>query len=200
MEPLVIVAILVLFSVLDAIARKQRRTGDTDGETATAPDARRPETLPDDPRSFDDEIEDEVRPRAATPGSSEELLPVDLWEEIRRLARGTAPTQPLPTPGSGRPRPAPGQGPRRPPPKPASPPASAEHPVHLTHGKMGRPMAERLTPLDRPGQGPSPSADVLAVRKMLTGGGRSALRRAIVLEEVLGPPAALRGDPYEPGG
>ena len=66
---------------------------------------------------------------------------------------------------------------------------------------MGRPLAERRTPLDRPGQSRvRPSADIQAVREMLCAGGASALRRAVILEEVLGPPAAMRGDPYEPEG
>ncbi len=202
MELLVIVAIILLFSVLDGVARKQRQAQHTGGEGTATTDPPRTRPTSDEPRSFDRETEDEVPPRSMGPTSSEELLPTDLWEEIRRLAQGkAAPTQrPVPAPRPRRPRPAQGQGARRPPPEPTSPPAPAEHPVHLTHGKMGRPMAERRTPPARPGQGRQPSADVQAVREMLSADGAPALRRAVILVEVLGPPAALRGDPYVPGG
>jgi len=196
MEPLVIIAIVVLFSMLDAVARKQRQARPPSGEETAPPDLSAPQPTSDGPYSYDDDVVPEVQPQRPRPTSSEELLPADLWEEIRRLAQGRAPTQSVPAP---RPR-RPAQPPRPPKQRPPAKSASAEHPVHRAHAKMGRPLAERRTPLDRPEEGPRPSADVLAVREMLTGGGRSALRRAIVLEEVLGPPAAMRGDPYEPGG
>jgi len=195
MEPLVIIAILVVFSMLDAVARKQRQARPPEGEGATPPDAPRPQQAPDGPRSYDDEIEPEVQPRSTTLTSSEELLPADLWEEIRRLAQGRTPTQPVPAPRPRRP------APRRPKGPPPAPPTPAEHPVHRAHAKMGRPLAERRTPLERPGQGRRHfNDDVQAVREMLCARGASALRRAVILEEVLGPPAAMRGDPYEPGG
>jgi len=203
MEPLVIIAILVLFSMLDAVARKQRQARPPKGEGAAPPNAPRPQQVRDGPRSHDDEIEAEVQPQATTPTSSEELLPADLWEEIRRLAQGRAPAQPVPAPRPRRQPPAtrsPDPAPRRSKQRPPATAASAEHPVHRAHAKMGRPLAERRTPLDRPRQGRHPSADVQAVREMLCAGGPSALRRAVILEEVLGPPAAMRGDPYEPGG
>jgi hypothetical protein len=196
MEALVIIAVLVLFSMLDAVARKQRQARLPEGEEAGPPDAPRSQPAPDVPRSYHDEIEPELRPRSTTMTSAEEPLPADLWEEIRRLAQGRAPTQPMPAPRPRRPAPPP----RRPKEQPRGVPAPAEHPVHRAHANMGRPLAERRTPLERPAQGRHPSADVQAVREMLSAGGASALRRAVILKEVLGPPAAMRGDPYEPGG
>jgi hypothetical protein len=67
--------------------------------------------------------------------------------------------------------------------------------VHATHPKLGRPVQERLTRLDTPADHrAAPDPDVLEARAMLTGG-RSALRRAVILSEVLGPPVSMREDP-----
>jgi hypothetical protein len=154
------------------------------------------------------------------PRSSEDLIPRDIWEEIAALARGEAPTAPrrppaqtipegLPTPRPvPRGIPVPGR-PERPGKveveakqgrAPASTPARrrASHPVHATHPQMGRPVSERLTPAaHRPASGPRPNEEVTAVRKLLAGGSAS-LRQAVILQEILGPPASGRGDPYDP--
>jgi hypothetical protein len=70
----------------------------------------------------------------------------------------------------------------------------AEHAVHLTHPKYGKPVQDRLTPFGgdaRPRRLPE-EAD--AVRTVLRGG-RVGLRQAILLQEILGPPVSLKDDP-----
>lgn len=77
---------------------------------------------------------------------------------------------------------------------------SREHEIHGSHGDYGtdpssrRPSAEgRIDPLAEP-----LDAQGVAVRRQLLRAGRSGLREAMVLKEVLGDPVALRGD--HPGG
>ena len=75
---------------------------------------------------------------------------------------------------------------------PARPVAS--HRVHLAHAEYGTDPSERsrseqdgLDPLAR-----TLSADAKAIRGQLLSNSASALRRAIILQEVLGPPKAMR--------
>jgi hypothetical protein len=71
--------------------------------------------------------------------------------------------------------------------------ASRTHPVHLTHADYGTDPSERAAAVV-PGLDTSPkalTAEVAAVHAQLRGT-RSSLRQAIILQEVLGPPLALR--------
>ena len=70
--------------------------------------------------------------------------------------------------------------------------ARAEHPIHLSHAGYG------TDPSSRPSTAAvvtheQSSADVRAVKRMLAGG-RGQLRRAVILQEMLGPPVSLRDD------
>lgn len=74
-----------------------------------------------------------------------------------------------------------------------------EHRVHLSHAEYGTdpssrsPSLEgRIDPLAEP-----LGADAAAVRRQLRSGRGSALRQAIILRDVIGPPLALRDDPIE---
>lgn len=158
--------------------------------------------------------------------SSETMLPGDLLEQLETLAQGRRkqrteepregrggarpvdlPTEsPPPTPieqrevGSGR-RPSAPVGSTAPvgsrTPIGAT---SVEHEIHRSHAGYGTdpstrarseqdgldPLAERL------------DADGVEVRRLLLGGGRPALRAAMVLKEVLGPPLTLRDEGGHP--
>jgi len=193
------------------------------GEPRRVPEVRpRPESarptptggLPtyDDEPSFDERILDETPRPQARPESqgSEGMVPADVWEEILALARGGGPPQaprPAQRPAPPAPPRPPAPGPRAPTPRarrPTVPPSKAKpageraepvHPVHLTHPKMGTPVKDRLTaPAAPPSR--SVSRDARAALDAISAG-HASLRRAVLLAEVLGPPAALRGDPYE---
>lgn len=147
------------------------------------------------------------------PSSSEGLIPADIWEEITAMARGEAPprrARPMPTPAPPpvppRERPAPAQRrerlapprPPRPAPVPRPAPTAAPHRLHATHPTLGRPVHERLTRLDTPADHwVRVDPDVAAARGMVRGG-PSALRRAIILSEVLGPPVSMREETGDP--
>jgi hypothetical protein len=156
--------------------------------------------------------------------SSESMIPADIWEEIAGLAREAKVELPAPAPRprpGQLPRPQPSQ-PRRVPegrkpaakpparprpyaPPPRIPPAPArlpdvegrpDHAVHLSHAGYGTDPSERaasaqdaLRPLAQP-----VNADATAVRAQLRGQGASALRQALILHEILGPPAASKPD------
>ncbi|MCH1571407.1 MAG: hypothetical protein L7S64_08690 [Longimicrobiales bacterium] len=71
------------------------------------------------------------------------------------------------------------------------------HLVHSSHAEYGTDPSERsrseqdgLDPLAR-----TLSADAIAIRRQLTSNSASALRQAVILQEVLGPPKAMREDP-----
>lgn len=207
MEQLIFIGLLVAFSVLDAVARKRRSQGepvevphDPEPRQVPAPGRRGREVhsrVPRDPgpiRSYDDEIEEEApAPRPEPVRSSEGMVPAEIWEEIQRLAGGGGPVS--------RPRPQPRPTPRaRPQPSgPVQAPRPEVHAVHRTHPDMGKPLRERMASPIAQIQVARRTPDVEAVRAMLAGGA-PALRRAVILEEVLGPPAAVRGDPFEPVG
>jgi hypothetical protein len=74
-----------------------------------------------------------------------------------------------------------------------------EHRVHLSHEGYGTDPSERA-PSEQDGLDPLAAhlgEDAAAVRTRLLSHDASALRQAIVLQEVLGPPAALQGDRFE---
>jgi hypothetical protein len=233
-EQLFLVAIIVAFSILEAVARRQKRrrqggagTGlpPVPEEWGEKPESRReppplsPHRSYDQDPSFDDAVEEDVGRRVepgmppaagspverapATP-SSEDLIPVDIWEEIAALARGERPGVTPPPPAPSREPAVPASSPSRvesvpreirvPTPEPDRP---GTHPVHLTHPQLGKPVSERLTAPARRRTGARPGKDVRAVRRLLAGGGTS-LRQAVILHEILGPPASQREDFGDP--
>jgi hypothetical protein len=152
------------------------------------------------------------------------MIPSDLWEEIAGLARGSAgakeagqaqgrprpsraPARTSKTPPAGPPRAAKPAPARK---EPAAPsarfpvlpvparPAPEVHPIHLTHTQYGTDPSERTRSAqdEVPAREVVVSADVRAVRAQLQGD-THALRRAIIVHEVLSPPASLRAEPFE---
>jgi hypothetical protein len=175
-------------------------------------------------RSFDEAAtSDEERRRRAA--SSESMIPADIWREIEGLAReakvelplpaprpkpqSPRPQAQLPKPGGARQRkrPAP-KSPQRMPPtvpqprRPALPEPTVEgaaaHPVHLSHAGYGTDPSDRARAeqdLLAPTRSAS-AANAVAVREQLRSQGANALRQALILQEVLGPPAASKPDRF----
>tara|TARA_Y100001936_G_C15883115_1_gene563879 strand:- start:482 stop:880 length:399 start_codon:yes stop_codon:yes gene_type:complete len=70
------------------------------------------------------------------------------------------------------------------------------HHIHRTHAEFGTDSSERA-PSEQDGLDPferALSAEAKAVRRQLRSDSASALRQAIVLQEVLGPPKAMQED------
>jgi hypothetical protein len=193
-EPVVLILVVVVFSILDAIGRKQRQARGGTGSAASTEEADPSESSAQGRLPARASTLVTVPPRGMsvpTAGASEDIIVPELWEEIRKLARTKA--------GAARTERAESVERLE---RAVATPAAPVHPVHRTHPKMGRPLSERLTPLAEPADEAArrrPSPEVAEARRML-GQGASALRRAVILDEVLGPPAAMRGDPYEPRG
>jgi hypothetical protein len=133
------------------------------------------------------------------------MIPADLWKELEKLARGTGVQVPAPKPKPAPRLPAPVSRPRPVPPRApvlqrgtAIPRRAEGHRIHEAHAGYGtdpseRPRSEhdRIDPFAR-----TMSADAAAVHRQLQGHDRHALRQAMILQEVLGPPVALRPDPF----
>lgn len=207
MEELIFFAVLILFSILDAIARKRRGRH---AEEAPGPDEIDPAAARRRPTKV---------PGAETePPSSEGMLPRDLWEEIAALTRGERPGASGPgEAGDSSPSEAEGErGERRRPRLPASSPIRreqvgarevgtrevgtrgelGEHPIHGFHAEYGTDPSSR-TPVPEPRRG-GPGREVREVRRALLEGGASEARKAVILHEVLGKPLAYR-DPGPEG-
>lgn len=242
MEELIFFAVIILFSILESVARSRKKKAG--GGTPQIPGEWEPEADEDEEAWRSDsgseparrdmrgsevptydaersrseeagaaEISTErtlpgyTRPYGTTAGTersgtsgSEGMIPADIWEEIAGLAeRPEARKRKTPPPTGPERQPArPRVESKRPPLRPArtQAPAARTHRVHLAHADYGtdpssRPRSEQdgLDPLAR-----GLSADAAAVRRQLRDGGRHALRRAVILQEVLGPPASMRRD------
>ena len=125
----------------------------------------------------------------------ETIIPADIWEEIAGLAQGREPERPKPVPV-----PEPAKVETRPARIPRAPveQRAAEHRVHLSHHGYGTDPSSR-PPSEQEGLDPLAArldADAARARALL-GQGRNALRQAVILQEVLGPPAAVRSDRFE---
>jgi hypothetical protein len=206
MEELIFFAVIIFFSIIESIARRRKKqsAGSPQIPEEWEPEETRREWRSETPatydaeRSYDDRGADEVE--APRRSGSEAMIPGDIWEEIAGLARGRMrqlETQPEAPP---------------PPPVPATPPATLParlgwgkrtpkvgqpHRVHLSHAEYGtdpssrtRSAHDQIDPLAR-----GLSADVKAVRKQLRHG-RHALRQAVILQEVLGPPVSIRPEGF----
>ncbi len=150
-------------------------------------------------------------PRTSSPVGDAQTAE-SVWEEIARLARaGGVPPDDMPgdapyaespprLPGTSR---RPGSDTSRLPRSgrsvvrrsgvPARGAPSQEHPIHLSHAGYG------TDPSSRPSNAAvvtseQSSEDVKAVKRMLAGG-RGQLRRAVILQEMLGPPVSMRDAP-----
>jgi hypothetical protein len=211
MEQLIFVAIVVIFSILDSVARtKKKRQGAGRFPAPEAPEEWETEEDGYEPGQSYDDVEvrrapEESRPlpqytqpygsaegtKSSQPKGSEGMIPSDLWEEIAGLARGRVPQQP-PAPKPAPPRPAPR--------KDAIPARPVEtHRVHRAHEGFGTDPSSRARSRE---DGLDPLAfnlgvDAESARHQLLSRDRHALRQAVILQEILGPPAALRKDPLE---
>jgi hypothetical protein len=208
MEQLIFFAIIIIFSILDSVARsrkkKQQQAG-SQGQTSRLPEEWSWEeegdvaTYDEEP-SYEDRYQDErvesgreplseyTNPygsgstsKPSTKKSSEAMIPSDIWEEIAGLARGRIPE----------PKPAP-----PPPVEPVPARPITTHEVHRAHAGYGTDPSTR-TRSEQDGLDPMRSTlskDARAVRQQLKSHSRSQLRRAIILQELLGPPASMRPD------
>ena len=189
MEGLIFVGILILFAIMESVSRSKKGKGaqlpppeewgwdeDVGVDEYDSPDD--DDGIPGEPRT-EYTLPYGSRPEPArTAEGSERMVPQDVWEEILDLAQRTR-TERRPV--------------RAPPSEPSpAPRPSPVHAVHLTHaefgtdpssrsdaGAVGRVAREALAP------------DARQAMRLLRGGGDS-LRQAVILAEVLGPPAALR--------
>ncbi|MEC9354687.1 MAG: hypothetical protein VX507_00515 [Gemmatimonadota bacterium] len=123
---------------------------------------------------------DSGRERKAT-----EILPADLWEEITGAMR-------LPEPEPVEETPLPEREPVRTSRKRQLDPSI--HPIHSTHPEYGTDPSERTASIQH---GLGSLTDTLELRASVARdqlglGDRKALRKAVILHEVLGPPLALR--------
>ena len=123
---------------------------------------------------------DSGRERKAT-----EILPADLWEEITGAMR-------LPKPEPVEETPLPEREPVRTSRK--RQPDPSIHPIHSTHPEYGTDPSERTASIQH---GLGSLTDTLELRASVARdqlglGDRKALRKAVILHEVLGPPLALR--------
>ena len=211
MEQLIFFAVIIFFSIIDSIARskkkKQQQMG-TGPPVPKTPDVReRSRSVPrydterthDAQPTYEAERTHEQQPTYDTDPSydvgpsydddvpeeagSQEMIPADIWEEVAGLARGrtSAPTRPVP------------------PPPVVVLPSVETHLVHRAHTGYGTDPSSRarsaqdgLDPLAT-----RTSADAVAVRSQLRREGAHALRQAVILREILGPPAAIRPDRFE---
>jgi hypothetical protein len=184
--------------------RSRARPGEAQGPPVPTYDAE---------RSYDDAAIGEPARRPQT--GSEGMIPADLWKEIERLARG----EPVQTPEAAPPRRPRGQATR---PKPLPPPRKGRMAAGTEQAGRVAPRAEPIVrhkesrsihaahagfgtdPSERP---PSPhdkidplgrrlNAEAAAIRKLLRSMDPSALRQAVILQEVLGPPVSLRPEPF----
>ena len=196
MEQFIFIGVIVLFAILDGIAKKKKKEAQARGEEPDTPTPEEldwkwepaGESLPayEDGSSFDDQPEDDYTPTLPPPGGSQGIIPKNVWEEIAALASGRLPPQPEPAP------PVPVVAAER---RPTRGPDRPEHRAHVAHSKYGTPVSERLQPMDTPEmhqvRGFSP--EITSVRQLLHGGGAS-LRQAIMLQEILGTPVSLKDD------
>lgn len=225
MEELIFFGVLILFSILDAVAKKKRKQ-QMEAEEAEAGTPEDGSGRWEGMSTYEaPEIEADGRDTTLSPyagpsaddgpgggsGGSEGLVPRDIWAEIGALARGERPT--VPGPGSD----DPWAGPSAAEPEisrsdvPATSPIRrsqvgrrevgrgggvADHPIHRSHADYGTDPSERASvPATVSG---GPGREVREVRRALVEGGRGAARRAVILHEVLGPPLAYRKE--DPGG
>jgi hypothetical protein len=210
MAELIFFGVIIVFTILDSVARTRKAKLAAEAENLDPSVTREPEAWEEsihdrdvpifDPGpDFSDEQASHVEeppPRyGSQPDESESvraesepfsrgpssLLPKDLLEELAGLVGGLedAPAAPA-APPTPEPRP--------------------EHRVHLAHADYGTDPSERA-PSEQDGLDPLAehlSADASWVRRQLRSRGIHALRQAVVMQEVLGPPAALvRTDRFE---
>ncbi|MFH1762680.1 MAG: hypothetical protein ABIF09_00685 [Gemmatimonadota bacterium] len=187
--------IIIAVAVLQGIGRKKKKPGQP-GQKPPGPTAPRPGQPRDHGR-----VTASSRPPMAPPrpgqdeeasGSSEGMIPGDVWAEILGLARGETRQDDPEIPPSSEERPAASAARRE------EPPPLEERPFPKSHGADAVPhqskpadfrsrIAASSTPLE------VERGDTRDIRTMLFGSGSPAeLRKAFILKEVLDPPPSLR--------
>ena len=205
MNELIFFAVIILFTIIESIAKARKKRAEEAGETGGEVSDRERLARRSGPRDREEE-------------ASETMIPADIWEEIAGLGQGrrepetepadwapAPPPKPAPKPKPS-PAPVPYGGARRPPPalrKPAAPapspvriPAAAEvHRIHRLHSEFGTDPSERTRSEQDWRPEVRDNRNAKRVRAMLRGSeGTDALKQAFILKEVLGPPAAMKED------
>ncbi len=188
MGELIFFGVLILFSILESVARqrKQRQEEAGGGEAPESPSSR--------PEERSTRSSGTTRPGGpSSQESAETMLPADLWEEIAGLAAGRVPEAPT---EPARRRPSKTAGGKRPDTAGWTPSVPGEqHPIHDTHRDYGTaPSTRRASELDwKPTV--TGNANAKRVRALLRGsGGADALKQAVMLQEILGPPISMKDD------
>lgn len=210
MDALIFFAVIIIFSIIEGIGKRKRGRargpiqlpddGEPDEEAWRVEERARPEELPtyDADPSYDDLEQTRVRP-----SGSEGLIPTEIWREIEKLAERaqgrrprpsrTSRPEPEPVPSRSRGRDASSSAARRGASSRRGADGGQEHRVHLSHTEFGTDPSERA-PSEQDGLDPlarALGADPAAARRQLRKDGRHALRQAVIMQEILGPPASL---------
>lgn len=219
MGELVFFAVIILFSILEAVAKRRKQgeageEGGDEGESWTpAPVERQPKPKAERrPRiergSASSSSTDRGMPQrgAGREEPSETMIPADLWEEIAGLATGQTPRR--------RPKAEP-EGMHTEEARSLEPleverieddirpartytgarvPSSADaHPVHRSHVGYGTDPSKRAPSEQDWRAAERGNRNAKRVRAMLRGSeGTDALKQAVILREVLGPPVSMK--------
>lgn len=206
MEELIFFAVIIFFSIVESIARtrKAKRGGGT--PTEDVPGSSRTTEFEFEPPEPDLPTYDAEPSYDDRVPSSQTMLPGELLEELAglagRLEKSEARTLDLPnqspplpertstsTTVSVRPRSTVSKRPSA---------SDGQHRVHLAHVGYGTDPSTRARS-EQDGLDPLAeylSSDAKAIRKQLRSHEKHALRQAVVLQEVLGPPASLKRDRF----
>ena len=222
MDELIFFGVIIAFSILDSILRgKKKRQKGSDGlpvpEAQEWEPAEVEAYLPtyDEEPSYDDEqrvsgLEALQQHAESTPPSPEVAIPRDIWEEITALAGGRLPVEQASEPSVTLPvvvepelpvdpreaeralRRAPRELPVRRAERAVG--RTGEHRVHTSHRGYGSDPSTRA-PSEQDDLGAHAetlSRDAASARALLNSHDKHSLRQAIILQELLGPPAAYR--------
>lgn len=200
MEQLIFIAVIVLVSILESQARRRKKKAEA-GSTRGPEAGGASDELPtyDSGPSYD-QLEVDEAARRGRAASSEGMIPADIWEEIVGLAQASKARRRAPE-VSRKPEPVPPPATTTPARRRKLAPKRTEphRALHLTHAEYGTDPSARsrseqdgLDPLAR-----QLAADASSIRRQLRSHGAHALRQAVILHEVLGPPAATRPDRFE---
>ena len=185
---ILVVALVVLGSLVQGIAKKKKQEEERAAEAETEPPGWEEE------EEFGPFTAREATGDEPEADSAEDLVPANVWEEIMGMRKGTK-IEAEPPPSMSRPHPGrlPMPPPRRsvPPPPAITPrevPVVVAYDPHRSHSADLRPRApvagvNRSWAISETERGPSIE---------LVGVSREELRRAVVLREVLGRPVSLR--------